>query len=96
MIEVIQEYKSIMNHIDDFIKQSGYKIGFLEKQLNVNKVTFWRKRKNGTFTLSEMEILSAYIFTQEIEDNLLGKIVEKTKQPEFMGTAESEDFINAL
>ena len=43
-----------------------------------------------------MEILSEFIFTDEMEDKLLLKIMNETTEPEFMSSEESEAYIRGL
>lgn len=96
MNETIVEYRNLLNRVDEFIKLSGYRIDFLQEKLGISRVSFWRKRKNGEFTIKEMELLSEFIFTDEMEDKLLLKIMNETTDPEFMSSEESEAFVRNL
>jgi len=96
MNETIVEYRNLLNRVDEFIKLSGYRIDFLQEKLGISRVSFWRKRKNGEFTIKEMEILSEFIFTDEIEDKLLLKIMNETTEPEFLSEEESIKIIKNL
>jgi hypothetical protein len=96
MNETIVEYRNLLNRVDEFIKLSGYRIDYLQEKLGISRVSFWRKRKNGEFTIKEMEILSEFIFTDEIEDRLLLKIMNETTDPEFMSSEDSEAYVRSL
>ena len=96
MNETIVEYRNLLNRVDEFIKLSGYRIDFLQGKLGISRVSFWRKRKHGGFTIEEMEILSEFIFTDEMEDRLLLEIMNETTEPEFMTSEDSEDYIRNL
>ena len=96
MNETIVEYRTLLNRVDEFIKLSGYRIDYLQEKLGISRVSFWRKRKNGEFTIKEMEILSEFIFTDEMEDKLLLKIMNETADPEFMSSEDSEAYVRSL
>ena len=93
---MIVEYRNLLNRVDEFIKLSGYRIDFLQEKLGISRVSFWRKRKHGEFTIKEMEILSEFIFTDELEDKLLLRIMNKTTEPEFLSEEESIEIIKNL
>lgn len=70
---IIDNYKTLLAHIDELIKYSGYKIEFLSKSLGLSREAFYQKRKKHSFTVEEMEKLLGYIDNEELEDKLFGK-----------------------
>lgn len=65
MIEIINQYEKLKSEISYYIDISGYKNNFLSEQLNIGRVTFQRKKVNGTFTFEEVKKLAKFIFAQE-------------------------------
>ena len=96
MNETIVEYRNLLNRVDEFIKLSGYRIDFLQEKLGISRVSFWRKRKNGEFTIKEMEILSDFIFTDEMEDKLLLELMNEAESSEFLSEEESLRIVKNL
>lgn len=96
MNETIVEYRNLLNRVDEFIKLSGYRIDYLQKKLGISRVSFWRKRKHGEFTIKEMEILSDFIFTDELEDKLLLKLMNEAESSGFLSEEESLKLIKNL
>ena len=95
MIEVVKEYRYLLNHIDGLIKKSGYKIDYLQSQLGISRASFWKKWKNGKFTIDEMEKLAALIFNEKQEDEHLAELISN-EDAEFLGCEESRKIIDAL
>jgi predicted transcriptional regulator len=52
--EVIKDYALIMESIPAIIKESGYKVGFISKRLNIPYSSFYAKRKQKSFTYKEV------------------------------------------
>lgn len=96
MNETIVEYRNLLNRVDEFIKLSGYRIDFLQEKLGISRVSFWRKRKNGEFTIDEMEILSEFIFTDEMEDKIMLELMNEAESSEFLSEEESLRIIKNL
>lgn len=96
MNETIVEYRNLLNRVDEFIKLSGYRIDFLQDKLGISRASFWRKRKHGEFTIREMEILSEFIFTDEMEDKLLLELMNEAESSEFLTEEESLRIVKDL
>ena len=96
MNETIVEYRNLLNRVDEFIKLSGYRIDFLQEKLGISRVSFWRKRKNGECTIDEMELLSEFIFTDEMEDKIMLELMNEAESSEFLSEEESLRIIKNL
>jgi len=96
MNETIVEYRNLLNRVDEFIKLSGYRIDFLQDKLGISRVSFWRKRKHGGFTIEEMEILSEFIFTDEMEDKIMLELMNEAESSEFLTEEESLRIVENL
>ena len=94
--ETIENYKLIANNIDKIIKCSGYKISHIEKELNMDRVSFYKKRKNGSFSLEEMERLVNILDTEKLEDKILTELSVEGENSDTLSEKESDLFFNTL
>ena len=51
---VLKGYKNLQERIGEIISESGLKIGFIVEKSGLSPSTFYRKKKNLTFTVNEM------------------------------------------
>ena len=91
MLHIIQDYKKLLSSVDTIIKESGYRINYITEKMNMPAVTFYHKRKNAGFTITEMEKLFEIIDTEEIEDTLFFKLMEDDKNKDFATEDEIEN-----
>jgi len=56
----------LSSNVDKIIKASGYEIGFIHKQMGMDNVSFYTKRKYGKFTIDELENLFKIIDIEKI------------------------------
>ena len=57
-INPISTYKNHMRKISEQIETGPYKMTYICEKLGVSRVTLYNKRKNSSFTLKEIEILT--------------------------------------
>lgn len=69
--EVVEEYRFILKNIDKIIERTGYRIGYISDKMEMDKTSFYLKRKNGSFTVDELEKLLLIIRADELEDEVL-------------------------
>jgi len=84
LTETIRAYKHLTSNIDAIIKASGYKLEFLQREMNMDRVTFYRKRKKGTFTADEIERLFEIMDVDRLEDRILAKLSEEGEKSGFV------------
>jgi hypothetical protein len=92
VLEIITDYKGLVNKVDNIIKDSGYKTSYLAKNLKLSRSTFYVKRKNKTFSLTEIEKLMRLIL---LRDDVL--LINELKEIEKTDVEMSqEDFYKML
>jgi hypothetical protein len=52
---IVKKYKGLLRDIDLLIKESGYRPSYIADKLNLSRSAFYAKRKNGTFTVGEID-----------------------------------------
>ena len=75
-VDIIRDYKNILNDIDNIIEVSGYKNEYLAKKLNISASAFSMKKKRKSFTIDEMDVLFQCISNEDVEDYDMLKIME--------------------
>ena len=94
MLQIIQDYKNLLVSVDAIIKESGFRINYITEKMNMPSVTFYHKRKNAGFTISEMERLFEIINTDKMEDSMFFKIMESDNNKSFASSDEIKSLYN--
>lgn len=89
MIYIIEDYERLMMNISDIIKMAGYRTDYICQKIEMPKPTFYAKKKKHSFTLNEMRRIFSIINTEEIEDKILAKMIESTKNDEMLTEEET-------
>lgn len=101
MIEIISQYEKLKSEISYYIDVSGYKNTFLSEQLNIGRVTFQRKKANGTFSFEEIKKLAKFIFAQEyiqrteVLDEVLSKSLKESQDGKLIDNIAVKRSVNA-
>ena len=90
--EVVEEYRFILKNIDKIIERTGYRLGYISDKMEMDKTSFYLKRKNASFTVDELEKLLLIIRADELEDEVLLEMsLEAEKEG---GTIALEEVLN--
>ena len=65
MINIVQEIKKYRNTIPDRVKNSDYKTQYFTKLLGLKEPTYYRKLKDNSFTIEEIELLTKALYPKE-------------------------------
>lgn len=65
MINIVQEFKKYRNTIPDMIQNSDYKTQYFTKLLGLKQPTYYRKLKDNSFTIEEIELLTKALYPKE-------------------------------
>ncbi len=91
IIEIINDYQRLSASVDVIIKSSGYKIGYLQKQMGMDNVSFYNKRKHAKFTPGELKKLFEIIDIERLEDKILEEISIECEQSETLDAAATKE-----
>jgi len=65
MIQVVSDYKNLLGELPNLISQTDYKASYFIKLLNLKRPTYYRKLKNNSFTVDEVEVLTKALYPRE-------------------------------
>ena len=65
MIQVVEEYQNYLKTIPELIAKTDYKATFFIKLLGLKRPTYYRKLRDNTFTIHEVELLTKALFPKE-------------------------------
>lgn len=71
ILDIVNQYRILSKNIDPIIKMSGLKIGHLQREMGMDNVTFYTRRKHGKFSIDELERLLKIIDIEKLEDKIL-------------------------
>ena len=92
--EIVNDYREISANVDRLIKISGYKIGYIQKEMGIDNASFYYKRKKAKFTVDEIETLLDIINIEKMEDKVLGEIsLESEKENETLSRKETKEIL---
>ncbi len=93
MIEIVQNYRQLKSRMAALIDRSGYKNSFIAEKIGMTASLFSVKKQRGNWTEDEIEKIVALIEDDELDDFLLGKImeeIEKSPDSEYITLEELE------
>jgi hypothetical protein len=69
--EVISDYVEVVDNIDEIIKQTGYKGKFIAKKMGLSESAFYQKKRNKSFTHTEMQQIVAMMDDDGEDDDAI-------------------------
>ena len=65
MIQVVKNYKKLVLDLPVLIANADYKASYFIKLLNLKRPTYYRKLKENSFNIHEVEILTKALYPRE-------------------------------
>ena len=65
MINIVKEFKKYRNTLPERIQNSDYKTQYFTKLLGLKQPTYYRKLKDNSFTIEEIELLTKALYPKE-------------------------------
>ncbi len=97
MIQLVRKYSDYIDTLKEYIKQSKYKTSFFIDELEIPKASFYRKLREKTFTVEEVEKLTIILFPKEAyKEELLQSIEQGRKDIKNGQLISSEDMHKAM
>lgn len=90
--EIITDYERLTHAVTDIINASGYKIDYVCEKMGLTRIGFYKKRKTGTFKPDELKKLFQIIDHGNLEDKLLGKILEQADKTDILNEEDTKKF----
>jgi hypothetical protein len=85
--DVIDDYCNIVNNVDEIIAQIGYEGRFIAEKLGITESVFYVKKRNKSFTLSEMICLVTLMDEDDddaLEDEYLLNLCKECENDEII------------
>jgi len=82
-LDIVYEYKNILENIETIINKSPYKKEYLIEKLGISRVTYYNKLRNKTFTIDEVKTLSELILPEqktERENRIFNDLIAKSEK----------------
>lgn len=80
LTETIKNYKFLAKNVDKIIEVSGFRKDYIMKELQMDRTSFYKKRKEAKFTVDEMERLFEIINVDRLEDKILAQLSEDAEK----------------
>ena len=77
MLHIVREYRSYIDNLKEHIKLSKFKTSYFIEELGIPKASFYRKLRDNTFTVEEVEKLTIILFPKEAYKELLLQEIEQ-------------------
>lgn len=88
VLDVVDNYKKILDNIASMIEVSGYRQDYISKKLGLKTATFSAKKQKGNWTPEEVGRLLGIIANEDVEDYMLLKFMESIETEETIGYEE--------
>ncbi len=93
LLHSVFETKNLLNHIEEHIAKSHYKVEYIIKELGINPGTYYRKLKNRRFNLDELIKICSLIYPDDYKSvQLSNQLEESIKQVERGEVITVEEF----
>ncbi len=89
MYKEVSEYRQFVNNLPEKIKKSTFKISGIIAKSGISKASFYKKMKNNTFSLEEVERISRLLYIEEEIQKEIQKGLEDIKHGRVMTLEES-------
>jgi hypothetical protein len=77
MIELVKKYNTYVDELPILIKNSYFKAEYFIKNLECSEQTYYRKLRENSFTIKEIEKLTELLFPKEFYTMELKKEIEQ-------------------
>lgn len=77
MIHLVDEYSDYIDNLQKHIKNSPFKTSFFLEKLEIPKASFYRKLREKTFTVGEVQRITHILFPKESYKEELLKSLEQ-------------------
>ncbi len=85
MLDIVLEYKGLLENIDRYIEESRFKKEYLIEELGVSRATFYNKLRKRSFSVSEMITLSSLLFPEEAKAAEIKRALDRSRNDSEMG-----------
>ena len=96
LTEIVNEYRTLCLHVSDLINMTGYKVDYVRQKLGYSRPGWYKKRKAGNFSPDELNVIFKLIRADELEDKVLGDILEKSKLSGRLNEKETKALVASI
>ena len=79
MLDIVLNYKSLLDNIDRYIEKSKFKKEHIIQELGVSRATFYNKLKKRSFSVAEMITLSSLLFPEDAKAVEIRQALERSR-----------------
>ncbi|MBO6828530.1 MULTISPECIES: hypothetical protein [Flavobacteriaceae] len=96
MLDIVLEYKSLLENLHQYIEDSKYKKEHIINELGISRATFYNKLKKRSFSIPEMITLSSLLFPEDTKALEIKNALERSRKDSDAGRVlEHESVIAA-
>ena len=80
MLDIVLEYKSLLENLHQYIEDSKYKKEHIINELGISRSTFYNKLKKRIFSIPEMITLSSLLFPEDTKALEIKNALERSRK----------------
>jgi len=80
MLDIVLNYKNLLENIHRYIEESKFKKEFIIDELGISRATFYNKLKKQSFSVSEMIKLSSLLFPEDVKAIEIKEALERSRK----------------
>jgi|SRR5690606_10547640 len=80
MLDIVLNYKNLLENIDRYIEESKFKKEHIIDELGVSRATFYNKLKKRSFNLPEMIKLSSLLFPEDTKAIEIKQALDRSRR----------------
>ena len=95
MLDIVYDYRNLLENIETYIDQSKFKKEYLINELGVSRATFYNKLKKKSFSISEMLKLSTILFPEDAKAFEIKLALERSRKDSLAGRTKNHSAVMA-
>ena len=97
MLDIIYQYKALLDNIDSMISESRFKKEYVIEQLHISRASYYNKAKKKSFSIPEMITLISLLFPEEAKAYEIQQALQNSRKESAAGnTICHSDVMNDL
>jgi proline dehydrogenase len=81
-IEIVEQYRRLINIIPEIIEASGFRNDFIAKKLGMKPQNFSVKKQRGNWSVDEVEKLLNVVDNEDVEEFIMMEIMKSRENDE--------------
>ena len=89
MYNLVLDYNNYVAGLKDLIKNSPYKTSYILEKLNMPKATYYKKVRENSFKIDEVNAITELLFPNEVVEHRLKNAMKQVENNEVVNSVDA-------